>query len=235
MHAEALYPVLVTIDDAVRERHPDVRVRGFAVSGLLAAASRLDIPSPADVAQAASIRFPPGAEVIEDPILRGWREAFRQSGLRPSRYRSSVEALVRRVVRGEDVLTATPVVRLYCALSVIHVSPLGAYDLDRLGPDPIELRFARPASDHFEPIGGDASDMPLRPDVAVYAVNDRVVCYSYNYRDAKGTSVDEQTDRALFLGEAVTAEQHDALDRALDDLGRRLLDAGASTIADVIA
>jgi len=134
MHAEASYPVSVTINGAVRERHPDVRVRGFAVSGLLAAAPRLDIPSPEDVAQAAATRFPPGAEVIEDPILRGWREAFRQSGLRPSRYRSSVEALVRRVVRGEDVLTATPVVRLYCALSVIHVSPLGAYDLDRLGP-----------------------------------------------------------------------------------------------------
>src|ERR1700722_5440322 len=97
MHAEASYPVSVAIDDAVQERHPDVRVRGFAVSGLLAAAPRLDIPSPADVAEAAATRFPPGAEIIEDPILRGWREAFRQSGLRPSRYRSRVEALVRRV------------------------------------------------------------------------------------------------------------------------------------------
>lgn len=235
MDSELSHPISVTIDDAVRERHPDVRVRGFAVSGLSAAAPHLDIPSPTAVAAAAAARFPPGTEVIEDPILRGWREAFRQSGLRPSRYRSSVEALVRRVVRGEDVLTATPVVRLYSALSVIHVSPLGAYDLDRLGTGPIELRFGRPASDHFEPIGGDASDMPLRPDVAVYAVGDRVICYSYNYRDAKGTSVDEETDGALFLGEAVDAAQHDALDQALEDLGRRLLDAGASTVADVVA
>ncbi len=235
MHAESSHAVSMTIDDAVRERHPDIRVRGFAVTGLAAAAPRLDVPSPADVADAVAGRFPPGAELIEDPIIHGWREAFRRSGLRPSRYRSSVEALVRRVVRGEDVLTAPPVVRLYCALSVIHVSPLGAYDLDRLGSGPIELRFARPASDTFEPIGGDASDMPLRPDVVVYAVKDRVICYSYNYRDAEGTSVDDETDGALFVGEAVTADQHDVLDRALDDLSRRLLDAGAVKVADVAA
>jgi DNA/RNA-binding domain of Phe-tRNA-synthetase-like protein len=234
MHAESSHAVSMTIDDAVRERHPDVRVRGFAVTGLAAAAPHLDVPSPADVVAAAG-RLPPGAELIEDPVIHGWREAFRRSGLRPSRYRSSVEALVRRVVRGEDVLTATPVVRLYCALSVIHVSPLGAYDLDRLGSGPIELRFARPASDTFEPIGGDASDMPLRPDVAVYAVKDRVICYSYNYRDAEGTSVDAETDGALFVGEAVIADQHDALDAALDDLRRRLLAAGAVKVADVAA
>jgi hypothetical protein len=54
----------------------------------------------------------------DDPGIAGWREAFRLQGLKPSRYRTSPEALARRVLRGDRIQTTLPVVNAYNAVSV---------------------------------------------------------------------------------------------------------------------
>jgi DNA/RNA-binding domain of Phe-tRNA-synthetase-like protein len=69
--------------------------------------------------------------------------------------------------------------------------------------------------------------MPLRPEVAVYACGNTVICWAFNCRDSRDTCLNAETDVGLFLGEAVTARQHDALRAAFDDLGERLAGAGA--------
>ncbi len=106
-----------------------------------------------------------------------------------------------------------------------HLAPLGGYDVDRLPPDEIELRLARPGRDAFVPLGG--GDMPLTDKVAVYASGPTVLCWAYNCRDSRETCLTEDTDTGLFLGEAVTARQHAALRAALEDLAARLSAAGA--------
>jgi hypothetical protein len=56
----------------------------------------------------------------DDPGIAGWREAFRLQGLKPSRYRTSPEALARRVLRGDRIQTTLPVVNAYNAVSVLQ-------------------------------------------------------------------------------------------------------------------
>jgi DNA/RNA-binding domain of Phe-tRNA-synthetase-like protein len=41
------------------------------------------------------------AAVAEHPRIHAWREAYRAFGARPGEYRSSIEALARRVLRGD--------------------------------------------------------------------------------------------------------------------------------------
>ncbi len=121
--------------------------------------------------------------------------------------------------------TGVPLVDLYCEVATRHLAPLGGYDVDRLPPEDIELRMARPGTDTFAPLGG--GDMPLTDKVVVYASGPTVLCWAYNCRDSRQTCLTEGTDTGLFLGEAVTALQQGALRAGLEDLAGRLSAAGA--------
>ena len=41
-------------------------------------------------------------QVAEEPRIKSWREAYRAFGARPAEFRSSVEAMARRVLRGDE-------------------------------------------------------------------------------------------------------------------------------------
>ena len=152
--------------------------------------------------------------------------AIAACGLKPSTYKSSPEQLARRTLKSGPVQTGLPLADLYCEVATRHLAPLGGYDVERLPADaPIELRLARPETDVFVPLGG--GDMPLTDRVAVYAAGSTVLCWAYNCRDSRETCLTEDTDTGLFLGEAVTVRQQEALRVALDDLHGRLVRAGA--------
>ena len=205
-------------------RHPDVLVGGLLATGLRAAAAAAP-PLPDDTAQALVNQDVTIELVADHPLIKDWRTAIAECGLKPSTYKSSPEQLARRTLKSGPVQTGLPLVDLYCEVATRHLAPLGGYDVDRLPPQPIELRLGRPGTDAFVPLGG--GEMPLTDRVAVYAAGDTVLCWAYNCRDSKETCLTEDTDTGLFLGEAVTARQHDALRWALDDLAARLTAAGA--------
>ena len=58
------------------------------------------------------------AELGEDPIVTALRRLFRAAGTDPSRYRPSSEALLRRLLKGEELAPIHPLVDLNNALSV---------------------------------------------------------------------------------------------------------------------
>jgi DNA/RNA-binding domain of Phe-tRNA-synthetase-like protein len=212
-------------------RHPDILVGGLMASNLLEAA-RDAPPLPEDTAQALVSQDVTIELVADHPLVKDWRSAIAACGLKPSTYKSSPEQLARRTLKSGPVQTGLPLVDLYCEVATRHLAPLGGYDDDRLPPTEVELRLARP-DDVFLPIGG--GDMPLTDKVAVYAGGSTVLCWAYNCRDSRETCLTENTRAALFLGEAVTARQQDALRVALEDLAGRLTSAGASVGAILYA
>ena len=58
------------------------------------------------------------AELGEDPTVAALRRLFRAAGTDPTRYRPSSEALLRRVLRGEELAPIHPLVDLNNALSI---------------------------------------------------------------------------------------------------------------------
>jgi len=231
--AEPVSGPAFSIDRAVIDRHPDLLVGGFRASGLRAAAEACGDPAPVFAAarQALSEAGVTLHNLVEQPQIAAWRSAIGACGLRPSRYRSSAEQLARRVLKDGAVHTPLPLVTLYCAVSAHHLAPLGAYDLSRLPELSIVLRECDPATDAFLPLGGNPEDMPLQPEVVVYASGDRVLCWAYNVRDSRETGLTDETDEGLFLGEAVERSQHEPLRNALEDLRARLQRLGASVEA----
>jgi DNA/RNA-binding domain of Phe-tRNA-synthetase-like protein len=219
-------PSLV-IAGEVAGRHPDILVGGLLASGLRGAAAAVERqPFPTDTAQALVSQDVTIELVADHPLIRDWRAAIAACGLKPSTYKSSPEQLARRTLKSGPVRTGLALVDLYCEVATRHLAPLGGYDVARLPSPEIDLRLARPDSDRFDPLGG--GDMPLTDRVVVYAAGPTVVCWAYNCRDSRETCLAPETDVGLFVGEAVTARQHDALRTALEDLAGRLSAAGAS-------
>jgi DNA/RNA-binding domain of Phe-tRNA-synthetase-like protein len=141
--------------------------------------------------------------VVEDPQIAGWREAYGLMGVKPSKFRSSIEALLRRAAKKGELAIPVPAVNLYNACSIVAKAPMGAYDVDRLGArTQIELRKADVANDRFDPLGGDAAAFPLNPSLVVYAAGDDVLCWGFNSRDSKLTCLTAESDTALFFSEA---------------------------------
>src|SRR5262245_44096497 len=81
------------------------------------------------------------------PRVRPWRESFQAQGISGKEFPSSIEALLRRALKGGEPFRINPLVDLYNAISLRHVVPAGAFDLDDI-TGPLELRVTRPG-DHF--------------------------------------------------------------------------------------
>lgn len=218
--------IRIEIDPAVLERFPDCRVGGFLARGLRAAAGKLKLEGAETLAAPLTVQGVTVESISEEPRIREWRKAYQAIGVKPSTYKGSAEQLARRLLKGSWISTPLPLVNLYSAVSVKHLTPMGAYDVERL-PDPsVVLRFPR-EGDVFHPLGGRPEDMPLRPDVVIYASGSEVACWAFNHRDSAKTCLHAETDLGLFMAEAVAPIQYDALDAAFSELARDLREAGA--------
>jgi DNA/RNA-binding domain of Phe-tRNA-synthetase-like protein len=218
--------IRIAIEPAVLERFPDCRVGGFLARGLRAATGRLKLEGSETLAAPLTVQGVSVESLSEEPRIREWRKAYQTIGVKPSTYKGSAEQLARRLLKGSWISTPLPLVNLYSAVSVKHLTPMGAYDVERL-PDPsVVLRFPR-EGDVFHPLGGRPEDMPLRPGVVVYASGSEVTCWAFNHRDSVKTCLHADTDLGLFMGEAVAPIQYDSLDVAFSELARDLREAGA--------
>ena len=167
-------------------------------------------------------------KVAEDPQVAAWREAYGMMGVKPSKFRSSIEALLRRAAKKGDIAIPVALVNLYNACSIITKAPMGAYDIDRLGArTKLDLRKARPESDRFEPLGGEASAFPLNPNLVVYGADDDVMCWGFNCRDSKLAALTAECDCAVFCSEAALPIHQAPALAALELLRDKLLAMGA--------
>lgn len=81
--------------------------------------------------------------LAEDSVVAAVRKLFRAAGTDPTRYRPSSEALIRRVLKGEDLPGIHPLVDLNNALSIsLHV-PACVLAAGSVAP-PFVLRAGRP-------------------------------------------------------------------------------------------
>lgn len=164
-----------------------------------------------------------------------WREAYSAMSIKPSKFHSSIEALLRRVKKGGDISTNLAVVDLYNLISVIHGTPMGAYDLDKLPGSHIDIRLANPSADGFLPLGGKSDSFPLNEDLVVYAVGNDVLCWAMNMRDSIKSCVDETSTSIVFLSEATAESTSHRPKEALEALGAKLTPLGMVTSSVQIA
>ena len=205
----------------IADRFPDYRVAFVVAEGLTILAER---PPELDalIAQreAAARAKWSGMELAQIPGIAAWRAAYKGFGIKQTRYRSSVERLVKNVLAGRALARVNAFVDLYNAVSLAYVLPLGADDLDRIVP-PLAFRYARDGDsfvDMAEAQEGGEPEAP-KPGEVVYAGAAHVLCRRWNWRQDARSIITAETRRAV-----VTVQAN----------GRGDVAAGANDLVDLI-
>jgi len=206
---------------AITNAFPDYRVAFVVAEGMTISAER-----PAALVQliaereaAARARWS-GMELAQVPGIAAWRAAYKGFGIKQTRYRSSVERLVKNVLAGRELARVNAFVDLYNAVSLDHVLPLGADDLDRV-TSPLSFRYAREGDSFVDMADAGEGGEPEAPKAGevVYADADHILCRRWNWRQDARSIIRPETRRAV-----VTVQSNGAGDVA----------AGANDLVDLI-
>jgi|SRR5215213_1297212 len=161
--------------------------------------------------------------LVETPAIQEWRNTFQRFGLKPSKYHSSIEQLYRRALKGDIIETPLPLVNLYCYVSIIQLTPMGGYDLQKTQGD-ILIRHAK-AEEEFTPLGNDKT-IKSPPGVVVYTDSAGIICWGWNHRDSSRTSLDAGTQKAIFFADSATQNSRGRAAHAITLLSEALSSIG---------
>jgi len=135
-------------------------------------------------------------ETLKDnPTVRAFRDFYWKLGIDPTKTRPSGEALLRRVLHGDELPRISAVVDAYNLASTKTILPISGFDVDLLN-QPFHVRFAK-NGETFTGIGMDKS-IALTEQMLVLADQKQVLCI-YPYRDVDLTKITLQTRNAMII------------------------------------
>lgn len=210
--------ILFSIDDDVVIRFPHIHVAAVRVSGVATELIDNYLTSLASQIEGVSLHLQAFDPLTEHPTIKAWRTTYAALGVKPSRYRSSIESLLRRVQKGKKVKTGIPLVDLYNTISVLTEAPMGAYDVAKLPTTDLRLRLCNPVHDVFRPLGGSSDDFPLLSNVVVYGCGSEILCWGFNGRDSENVCIEPESSEVLFFSESVNPRQADHSRMAIEKL-----------------
>ena len=120
------------------EYHPEI-IETFpnVQAGVLVGSGIVNQPSSDELKQ---LYFAEQASVLEKigktPLseltsLAAWRSAFRKFGVNPTKYRSAIEALLRRLTKKGDIPSINTLVDIGNLVSIRHQIPVAVFDVTR--------------------------------------------------------------------------------------------------------
>jgi len=124
-----------------------------------------------------------------------YRDAFNKLNLNPNKFMSSVEAMVKRVSKGNVLPSINPVVDLGNSISLKYILPMGAHDLDALEGE-IAVRFSK-KGDAFTPLGEELVEV-LDSGELVYADSKRIRTRRWIWRQSNIGKIDENSKNIFF-------------------------------------
>jgi len=132
------------------------------------------------------------AALSEIPTVKAVRTIFHRTGVDPTRYRPSSEALLRRVVKGKGLYFINSAVDVVNYFSLKTLLPMGIFDADRVKP-PIEFRAGR-AGETYQGVGRDVLNLEGFPLLA-----DAEGPFGSAVSDSVRTRVTDGTTRLLWV------------------------------------
>jgi DNA/RNA-binding domain of Phe-tRNA-synthetase-like protein len=134
-------------------------------------------------------------QIAEEPRIKSWREAYRAFGAKPAEFRSSVEAMARRALRGDELPAINALVDIGNVMSLRHLIPAGGHAIDLLNGD-IELRFAT-GDEEFVAFGTEEREHPL-PGEVIFVEGKTVLTRRWTWRQGNHTLTLPETTAIEF-------------------------------------
>lgn len=154
----------------------------------------------------------------ENPVIKVWRDAFKLFKTKKGA-RSSIEALLKRVSKDQDVGSINPLVDIYNATSLNYALPCGAEDIDKFVGD-LRLEITK-GGDDFMAIGDDKNSPTLEGELC-YKDDEGAVCRCFNWRDGQRTMITEDTKNAILFMESIDPDRKEDLKEAIKYLAENL-------------
>jgi DNA/RNA-binding domain of Phe-tRNA-synthetase-like protein len=134
------------------------------------------------------------------PEIAAWRKAYSTMGLKPTKYRSAAEALLRRFKREDDLPRLHPLVDLCNAVSLAFALPVAVFDLDHVDSF-LEVRYAV-GDESYLAFSGE-TEQPA-PDEVIFADAARQVhARRWTFRQSRQSTVFDSSSRVLVVSEAL--------------------------------
>ena len=165
-------------------------------------------------AETESLKHIPLEPLSNNPVVDEWREAYSKFKTKKGA-RASIEAMLKRVSKGDRIGSINPLVDIYNAVSLKYGVSIGAEDIDKFQGD-LNLTLAE-GNEAFSLIGSEENDPPF-PKEIVYKDDGGTVCRCFNWRDAQRTMITENSRKAFVIIEMVNSSRTDVLKSALDEI-----------------
>lgn len=153
-------------------------------------------------------------EFSNNTVIKVWRDAFQKFKTKKGA-RSSIEALLKRVHKGDHIGTINPLVDIYNSISLKYALPCGGEDIDTFVGN-IRLSKADGA-EPFITLGTDENAPPYEGEI-VYKDDEGAICRCWNWRESVRTMLTENTKNAFLCIELVDDSRMDDFKNALSEL-----------------
>lgn len=168
----------------------------------------------------AAMQYVTEPEFTANPVIRTWRDAFYKFRTKKGA-RCSIEAMLKRVSKGDTIGCINPLVDLYNGVSLRYGVPVGGENIDAFQGD-MRLTVAEGGED-FVTYGSDKSEPPYEGEV-VYKDDGGAICRCFNWRESVRTMLTEDTVNAFMCIETVSEadvprmlEAQEALKKLIED------------------
>ncbi len=169
--------------------------------------------------QRARIRINEMAE-SQMPQVAAWRRAYSQMGLKPTKYRSAAEALLRRFKREDDLPRLHPLVDLCNALSLAFALPVAIFDLEQIDSF-IEVRHAV-GTEQYQAFNGKIEN-PTRDEVVFADAANQLHARRWTFRQSRPSTVSPTTSKVLVISEALHETALVDVSQLLDELTEQVI------------
>ncbi|MYD36526.1 MAG: tyrosine--tRNA ligase [Dehalococcoidia bacterium] len=168
-----------------------------------------------------------GAGLHGHSAITRWEQAFEAEGINPRTYVPSVAALAQRCLRGDYIRSINPAADIANLISMRHLVPVGAHDVDRL-PGDITVRLSR-EGDAFTASTADEKELPIGEPV--YATGDDIRTRRWVWRQAETAMTMPESRTIVFPVDGfmdATADRVEAATRELALLAKATLGGDVS-------
>jgi DNA/RNA-binding domain of Phe-tRNA-synthetase-like protein len=210
-----------TIEPAIFERFPGISLAVAVARGIDNERARPAIAARWQEGWAAASAAASFGNAQSHPRVRPWRERFQAMGVSGKEFPSSIEALLRRALKGGAPFSINPLVDWYNTISLRHFVPAGAFDLAEL-PGPLELRLSR-TGDAFTSLDADAP-VAVPPGEVSYVSGQVILTRHFVWRQARTGLVTPETRDVFLVSEVLGEVGREVAEAVLADFRDGLLE-----------
>jgi DNA/RNA-binding domain of Phe-tRNA-synthetase-like protein len=150
------------------------------------------------------------------PALSAWRSTFSAFGVEPTKYRSAIEALLRRLTKKGDIPSINLLVDIGNLVSIRYNLPVAVFDTHQTTGS-ITVRLSE-GTEHFTPLGESITETPEVGEVIFVDEAQIVSARRWCWRQSAESAARLETENAIITVEAQHVGGQHEVEAALADL-----------------